>query len=178
MSEETNKLTAKQKKFCDEYLLCLNAKQAAIRAGYSEHTAGEMGYENLNKPHLRDYLNQQMKLSAMPPEEVIQRLTSMASGDLGDYLKVYDNGLAMFDLKRAQEEGKMHLVKKIKIGKRGLEIELHDSQRALETLAKYHGLLQTNINVNWRQELEDTGQDASELFAQLIAAIASAQPES
>lgn len=51
-----SKLTAKQQKFCDEYLIDLNATQAAIRAGYSENTASETGYENLRKPQLAEYI--------------------------------------------------------------------------------------------------------------------------
>lgn len=43
------KLTAKQERFCREYLIDLNATQAAIRAGYSKKTADRIGHENLNK---------------------------------------------------------------------------------------------------------------------------------
>lgn len=49
-------LTAKQKMFCQEYLIDLNATQAAIRAGYSKDTAKEIGYENLTKPYVSDFL--------------------------------------------------------------------------------------------------------------------------
>lgn len=52
MSKEETKLTDKQKAFVQEYLLDLNATQAAIRAGYSENTASETGYENLRKPQI------------------------------------------------------------------------------------------------------------------------------
>jgi phage terminase small subunit len=52
MENDWPRLTAKQEQFCKEYLIDLNAKQAAIRAGYSEKTSGEMGYENLNKPQI------------------------------------------------------------------------------------------------------------------------------
>ncbi|KAA8747118.1 terminase small subunit [Paenibacillus sp. UASWS1643] len=45
-------LTAKQTKFIDEYMIDLNATQAAIRAGYSANTASETGYENLRKPQI------------------------------------------------------------------------------------------------------------------------------
>ena len=45
-------LTPKQAAFVQEYLIDLNATQAAIRAGYSESTAKEIGYENLTKPHI------------------------------------------------------------------------------------------------------------------------------
>ena len=42
------KLTPKQERFCQEYILLIgNAKQAAINAGYSKNTAKQMGYENL-----------------------------------------------------------------------------------------------------------------------------------
>lgn len=54
------KLTAKQEQFCLEYMVDLNAKQAAIRAGYSKKTAAEMGYESLNKPHVAARIQQLM----------------------------------------------------------------------------------------------------------------------
>ncbi|MER8532102.1 terminase small subunit [Mesorhizobium sp. M1005] len=47
-------LTDKQKRFVDEYLVDLNATQAAIRAGYSEKTARSVGSENLTKPDIAD----------------------------------------------------------------------------------------------------------------------------
>ena len=43
-------MTKKQKRFIEEYLIDLNATQAAIRAGYSPDTAQQMGSENLSKP--------------------------------------------------------------------------------------------------------------------------------
>ncbi len=45
-------LTAKQARFVEEYLIDLNATQAAIRAGYSEATARSIGAENLTKPDI------------------------------------------------------------------------------------------------------------------------------
>ncbi|PHP66715.1 terminase small subunit [Zhengella mangrovi] len=45
-------LTAKQRRFVDEYLVDLNATQAAIRAGYSAKTAAAVGHENLKKPDI------------------------------------------------------------------------------------------------------------------------------
>ena len=46
-------LTDKQERFVEEYLVDLNATQAAIRAGYSKKTARDIGYENLTKPDIR-----------------------------------------------------------------------------------------------------------------------------
>jgi phage terminase small subunit len=50
------KLTAKQEMFCKEYLIDLNATQAAIRAGYSEKTAAVTGCENLIKPNIAEHI--------------------------------------------------------------------------------------------------------------------------
>ena len=49
-----SELTAKQQAFCEEYLIDLNATQAAIRAGYSEDSAKEIGCENLTKPNIAE----------------------------------------------------------------------------------------------------------------------------
>lgn len=50
----------KQKRFCDEYLIDLNATQAAIRAGYSPNTAKQIGSEHLTKPDIQDYIKQRL----------------------------------------------------------------------------------------------------------------------
>jgi phage terminase small subunit len=56
-----SELTDKQKRFCEEYLIDLNATQAAIRAGYSEKTAKEIGCENLTKPNIQDFIQSAQK---------------------------------------------------------------------------------------------------------------------
>lgn len=50
---EDKKLTAKQERFVQEYLISLNATDAAIKAGYSEKTAYSIGNENLSKPIIK-----------------------------------------------------------------------------------------------------------------------------
>lgn len=79
------KMTAKQKLFCDEYLIDLNATQAAIRAGYSKKTAYSIGVENLNKPELKRYIEERMaqKESELiaDQDEVLRYLTSVLRGE-------------------------------------------------------------------------------------------------
>lgn len=79
------KLTAKQQRFCDEYLIDLNATQAAIRAGYSEKTAGVIASENLNKPYIKEYIENRMKEKEKnliaDQDEVLQYLTSVLRGE-------------------------------------------------------------------------------------------------
>lgn len=78
------KLTAKQQRFCDEYLIDLNATQAAIRAGYSKKTAGRIGTENVQKPVIKEYIAQRMaeKESRLiaDQDEVLKYLTSVMRG--------------------------------------------------------------------------------------------------
>lgn len=78
------KLTAKQKRFCDEYLIDLNATQAAIRAGYSKKTANRIGTENLSKPVIKQYIDARMaeKESELiaDQDEVLKYLTSVLRG--------------------------------------------------------------------------------------------------
>lgn len=78
------KLTAKQQRFCDEYLIDLNATQAAIRAGYSKKTAGRIGTENVQKPVIKEYIAQRMaeKESQLiaDQDEVLKYLTSVMRG--------------------------------------------------------------------------------------------------
>ena len=57
VKSKAKKLTAKQQLFCHEYLIDLNATQAAIRAGYSKKTAKEIGCENLTKPDILEFIN-------------------------------------------------------------------------------------------------------------------------
>ena len=75
------KMTAKQQRFCDEYLIDLNATQAAIRAGYSKKTAGVIGDENLKKPYIIEYIDKRMAEKEAEliadQNEVIKYLTSV-----------------------------------------------------------------------------------------------------
>ena len=79
------KLTAKQQRFCDEYLIDLNATQAAIRAGYSEKAARQIATENMTKPSIREYIDKRMaekeKNLIADQDEVLKYLTSVLRGE-------------------------------------------------------------------------------------------------
>lgn len=78
-------LTAKQQRFCDEYLIDLNATQAAIRAGYSKKTANRIGTENLSKLVIKQYIEARMaekeKQLIADQDEVLKYLTSVMRGE-------------------------------------------------------------------------------------------------
>jgi phage terminase small subunit len=89
------KLTAKQKRFCDEYLIDLNATQAAIRAGYSKKTARVIGQQNLSKLAVKNYINERMKEKEAEliadSDEVMRYLTSVLRGQSQSEVVVVEN---------------------------------------------------------------------------------------
>lgn len=86
------KLTAKQQRFCDEYLIDLNATQAAIRAGYSEKTARSIAAENLTKPDIQEYIQKRLaeKEDALiaKQDEVMKYLTSVMRREKTEHVVV------------------------------------------------------------------------------------------
>nr|DAG08828.1 MAG TPA: Terminase small subunit [Caudoviricetes sp.]DAU37757.1 MAG TPA: Terminase small subunit [Caudoviricetes sp.] len=89
------KLTAKQQRFCDEYLIDLNATQAAIRAGYSKKTARVIGAQNLSKLAVKNYINERMKEKEAEliadSDEVMRYLTSVLRGQSQSEVVVVEN---------------------------------------------------------------------------------------
>lgn len=85
-------LTDKQKMFVQEYLIDLNATQAAIRAGYSENCAGEQGYENLKKHEI-------IKAIEKAQEKRIQRILITQDQVLKDLIEVKNRCLQQESVK-------------------------------------------------------------------------------
>ncbi len=54
-------LNERQKAFCEHYAACLNATEAAKRAGYNKKTAYSIGSENLTKPEIKNYIDELIK---------------------------------------------------------------------------------------------------------------------
>ncbi|MEE9690344.1 terminase small subunit [Enterobacter sp. HK169] len=125
------KLTDKQELFAREYLKDLNATQAAIRAGYSEKTAKEVGYENLTKPHVLELVAelkaQRVEQTGIDAAYVLRRLTEidqmdvldilLANGELKpikDWPKVWRTTLSGMDVVEMASADGAALLKKIK----------------------------------------------------------------
>lgn len=82
------KLTAKEKRFCEEYMIDLNASRAARAAGYSERSCAEIGYENLRKPHISDFIDQRLKEKTLKSDEVMKLTTDLAKSSLNDFFTI------------------------------------------------------------------------------------------
>ncbi len=136
-------LTDKQRAFIDEYMIDMNATRAAIRAGYSEKTAYSIGHENLNKPDIRQAIDERLKSRAMGADEAVARLATWARGDVSPFVRATtdDDGrpCVVVDLTTDEARANLHLIKKIKQGVNGLEIELHDAKDATLNLLKLAG---------------------------------------
>ena len=78
-------MTLRQKKFCDEYIICGNATEAAIKAGYSPKTAKSIGQRLLTYVTVRSYIDQRLeKINSekiADAEEVLRYLTSVMRGE-------------------------------------------------------------------------------------------------
>ncbi|HCF9241626.1 TPA: terminase small subunit [Pseudomonas aeruginosa] len=84
-------LTKKQRLFVDEYLIDLNATQAAIRAGYSTRRAAEIGYQLLQRPEVAQAIQAAMaersKRTEVEADYVIRRLREIDEMDVLDILE-------------------------------------------------------------------------------------------
>ena len=83
-------LTPKQQRFVEEYLIDLNATQAAIRAGYSEKTARDIGCENLAKPNIAKAIeeaqNKRQEQTQIDAAYVLKRLVEIDQMDVLDIM--------------------------------------------------------------------------------------------
>ena len=183
-------LTAKQKRFCDEYLIDLNATQAAIKAGYSEKTAYRTGADNLRKPQIEEYIEKRQKelsrSTEITQERVIKELALIAFSNNADYAHVVEKKMkaevdgALVDV--LDEDGKPVMYRTvepvlteelteeqkralavIKKGRDGLEVKSCDKVKALELLGKHLGIFTDKIEANVN---DTTRSELQELLAQ------------
>lgn len=125
------KMTAKQKFFCDEYLIDLNATQAAIRAGYSKNYANTNASKLLQITTIKEYIAERMaekesKLIA-DQDEVLRYLTAVLRGESQASVLARD------------EVGAENVIEKPPDEKERL--------RAAELLGRRYGLFKENLNV-------------------------------
>jgi len=153
-------LTEKQKRFCEEYLIDLNATQAAIRAGYSEDSAYSIGWENLKKPDIQEYLKARQKelqeATGITQKRVLEEYAKVAFLDIRKFYTVDgvlksihdldDNaagalaGVEVYEEKTGEED-----VEAIGTTKK---IKTYDKVKALDSLARHLGMFTDKMDVN------------------------------
>lgn len=150
------KLTPKQRRFIEEYLIDLNATQAAIRSGYSEKTAYAIGIENLKKPQIASAIQSAMERrsdrTAVSQEKVVRELARVAFASVGKIMEDTNGGL-MNNL--SNDDLAAVSCVKTKTSKypnsdeeiTDREIRFHDKIKALELLGKHLGIFTENISI-------------------------------
>lgn len=149
------KLTEKQKRFVEEYLIDLNATQAAIRAGYSTNTAKDIGCENLAKPNIRACIDKEIaersKRTGINQDRVIRELARLAFVNANDVIDMEEA-----TLKDGATEDDTAAIASVKVKtiptKEGegieREIKLTDKLKALELLGKHLGMFKDKVEID------------------------------
>lgn len=153
-------LKAKQKRFVEEYLVDLNATQAAIRAGYSPESAGSIGSENLHKPEIRTRIDKAMaerskrtginadrvlrelgRIAFVDPSQVIDLNTAEVKLDASkdDLAAIAGMKVKYVPHKDFDEDGEPIIEQAIE-----REVRLVDKLKALELCGKHLGMFKDN----------------------------------
>lgn len=158
-------LTPKQRRFVAEYLLDLNATQAAIRAGYSRRSAYSIGGENLEKPVVAKAIEEaqaeRAKRTGVSQDFVIEELKRLAGSDLRNYSTWDERGVHYFpseeidpDAARALSEvsattEQRYLPNGQKLAKTtNVKLKTHDKKGSLELLGRHLGMFKDNVSVD------------------------------
>jgi phage terminase small subunit len=155
MADAPMKLTPKQARFVQEYLIDLNAAQAAIRAGYSVKTARVIGHENLRKPEIAAAIaeaqNKRAERAELTADMVVDELRKIAFANMAGYMKSTPGGNPYLDfsgLTDAQtaalsevtvdtySDGAGDDAREVK----RVKFKLHDKLSALDKLGRHLGL--------------------------------------
>lgn len=167
MAKKAN-LTEKQQRFVDEYLIDLNATQAAIRAGYSAKTADVQGSRMLGNVKVQQAISEEMaersKRTGINQDRVVLELAKIALVKMTDIVDsqgriksdASPNDLACIEsvkYKEFESDTKSSVEREVKIASK---------LKALELLGKHLGMWNDKLDVNITQPIVITGEDALE----------------
>lgn len=154
------KLSPKQQLFADEYLIDLNATQAAIRAGYSNKTADQQGSRMLKNVKVRAYIDKKMaersRRTGISQDRVLQELAKIGFIIASDLIDPKDASV----LEGATDDD-LAVIQSIKVKEswsdKGAsverEIKLADKTRALEMLGRHLGMFNDRLDINAAQKV-------------------------
>ncbi|HJR82566.1 MAG TPA: terminase small subunit [Sphingomicrobium sp.] len=190
-------LTAKEAAFVAEYLIDLNATQAAIRAGYSEKTAGAIGAENLKKPHIAaaiaDAMDARAKRTLVTADRVVRELAKIGFADIRRVVNWTGNQPGM-DVEACEEDEEVEItaanfvrlfdsaeiaddmagaIAEISQTKDGMvKVKLHDKQAALVNLGKHLGMFTTKVEHSGTVDVHHKVQEDADAVTSAIAGLA------
>lgn len=160
------KLTEKQQRFVDEYLIDLNATQAAIRAGYSVKTANEQGCQNLAKLNVSQAVSERMaersKRTGINQDRVVLELAKIA------LLKMTDVVDSHGEIKDDASDDDLACIESVKYKKSESdtgssterEVKVASKIKALELLGKHLGMWNDKLDVSVTLPVVISGEDS------------------
>lgn len=163
-----NNLTVKQRMFVEEYLIDLNATQAAIRAGYSAKTADQQGSRMLANVKVQQAIAERMaersKRTGVNQDRVVLELAKIAFVRMTDV--VDSNGR----IKEGASADDLSCIESIKYkesdnefgGSVEREVKIASKLKALELLGKHLGMWNDKLDVNVATPIVISGADALE----------------
>jgi phage terminase small subunit len=163
------KLTEKQQRFVDEYLIDLNATQAAIRAGYSAKTADVQGSRMLGNIKVQQAIAEQMaersKRTGINQDRVVLELAKIAFLNISDVVDT-DTG----EILPNASPDDLACIESVKFkqsdnqygGSIEREVKVASKLKALEMLGKHLGMWNDKLDVNITQPIVISGEDVLE----------------
>ena len=178
---KVNGLSPKQAKFVEEYLLDLNATQAAIRAGYKPDRAQQMGSENLSKPvvakAIQDQMEARSKRTEISQDRVLQEYAKLAFLDPSRF---YDDNGSLIPIRELPKDvsaciaGMDIVTEKIGKDEEGKpelatvrKIKLVDKKGALDSVARHLGMFNDKLNLSGSLEQRVRAMSKEEIEAEL-----------
>ena len=152
-------MTEKQKRFVEEYLIDLNATQAAIRAGYSSKNADKIGHELLGKTRVSEAISQAMaersRRTGINQDRVLQELARIGFAKITD---VVDPDTAKIKVDASEDDLACIQSLKIKPNEFGTEreVKLYDKKSALVDIGKHLGMFKERVELDADMELNIT----------------------
>lgn len=152
-------LTKRQQLFVAEYLIDLNATQAAIRAGYSVKRASEIGYQQLQKTTVKNEIDKAMaersKRTGITQDRVLNEIAKIALSNMNSFVEWSESGLRYKDSSELSDEDTACIAEisetetQTKVGvERTKKIKLHSKMDALDKLARHLNLYNDKLNVS------------------------------
>ena len=164
-------MTEKQKRFCDEYLIDLNATRA-YKAAYknvtSDIVAATNGGRLLRNAEIQNYISGRMeerqKRTEVTQDRVIQELAAIAFSKITDYAAVKDDLVKIKDTNELTEN-QIRAISGIKEGKFGIELKLNDKEKALELLGRHLGMWNDKLDIK-TPAIDDSMKEMEAYFEQ------------
>lgn len=149
------KLTPKQVTFVAEYLVDLNATQAAIRAGYSARNADKIGPELLGKTRvaaaISEAIEKRNQRTGISQDRILEELGRIAFGDLRDAVEWGPEGVMLIDsaqLTDDQAAAISEVGETVTKDGGSTRIKRHDKVKALELLMRHKGMLNDKLETS------------------------------